>query len=60
MVFNFTGNIVFGYEHEKSSPESMCGMFKNFTKAMISFPVNIPGTTFYQVMKVRMYLINTI
>ncbi|VFQ92697.1 unnamed protein product [Cuscuta campestris] len=51
MVFNFTAKIMFGYEGEKSQKILISERFTHFVKAMVSFPVNIPGTTFYKVMK---------
>jgi len=51
MIFNFTAKVAFGYDLENSKGEKIENL-PNFIKSLMSFPLNIPGTTFHKCMKV--------
>ncbi|XP_059669019.1 beta-amyrin 16-alpha-hydroxylase CYP87D16-like [Cornus florida] len=60
MVFDFTAKQMFGHDYEKSL-EQISDTFANFLQGLISFPLNIPGTTFHKCMKDKkkiLYMIN--
>ncbi|KAJ6905385.1 hypothetical protein NC652_023209 [Populus alba x Populus x berolinensis] len=50
MIFNFTAKVAFGYDVENSKGEKIENL-PNFIKSLMSFPLNIPGTTFHKCMK---------
>lgn len=50
MIFNFTAKVAFGYDLENSKGEKIENL-PNFIKSLMSFPLNIPGTTFHKCMK---------
>ncbi|CAK7330761.1 unnamed protein product [Dovyalis caffra] len=50
MIFNFTAKAAFGYDVENSTGEKIENL-PNFIKSLMSFPLNIPGTTFHKCMK---------
>ncbi|KAK9286743.1 hypothetical protein L1049_015147 [Liquidambar formosana] len=50
MVFNFTARQMFSYDYENSS-EKICEKFTNFLGCFLSFPLNIPGTTYHKCLK---------
>ncbi|KAJ6716240.1 CYTOCHROME P450 26 [Salix koriyanagi] len=50
MIFNFTAKVAFGYDVETSKGEKIENL-PNFIKSLMSFPLNIPGTTFHKCMK---------
>jgi hypothetical protein len=52
MIFNFTAKVAFGYDVENTKGEKIENL-PNFIKSLMSFPLNIPGTTFHKCMKVR-------
>ncbi|XP_050209103.1 beta-amyrin 16-alpha-hydroxylase CYP87D16-like [Mercurialis annua] len=47
VILDFTSKLLFTYDTEKNG-ESLNNTFMNFTKGLLSFPVNIPGTTFHK------------
>ncbi|XP_059623289.1 beta-amyrin 16-alpha-hydroxylase CYP87D16-like [Cornus florida] len=59
MVFNFTAKQMFSYDQEKSS-EQISDTFTNFLYGLMSFPLNIPGTTFHKCMKDKKKMLNMI
>ncbi|XP_047318148.1 cucurbitadienol 11-hydroxylase-like [Impatiens glandulifera] len=50
MVFNFTANILFGYDPEKSV-ENFGEIVCDIMEGMMSIPLKIPGTTFHRCFK---------
>ncbi|KAF8410316.1 hypothetical protein HHK36_002843 [Tetracentron sinense] len=50
MVFDLTAKNLFGFEGEKSLV-NMSQKFTNFLQGLMSFPLNIPGTTFHRCLK---------
>ncbi|XP_057775731.1 cytochrome P450 87A3-like [Salvia miltiorrhiza] len=52
MIFDLTAKKLISYDSEKSS-EDLRGYFEAFIKGLISFPFNIPGTSYYQCLQGR-------
>ncbi|KAG6709158.1 hypothetical protein I3842_06G117800 [Carya illinoinensis] len=52
MTFDFSAKYLFGYDAEKS-PVNMSEKLSNTMKALMSFPINIPGTTYHKCLKDR-------
>ncbi|KAM3743584.1 hypothetical protein ACB098_07G156900 [Castanea mollissima] len=50
MAFDFTAKLFFSYDAE-NSPMKMSEKFTNILGGFISFPLNIPGTTFHKCLK---------
>uniref|UniRef100_A0A5B7C8H1 Cytochrome P450 87A3-like n=1 Tax=Davidia involucrata TaxID=16924 RepID=A0A5B7C8H1_DAVIN len=57
MVFDFTAKHMFGYDYEKS-PEKISKHFTHLLEGLMTFPLNIPGTTFHKCLKERNKVIN--
>ena len=51
MIFDFTAKELFGYEAEKSC-DNFGESFTNFLQGLMSFPINIPGTTYHKCVQV--------
>lgn len=51
MIFDLTAKKLIGYEPTKSS-ENLRENFTAFIRGLISFPLNIPGTAYYECMEV--------
>lgn len=51
MTFEFSAKHLFGYDAEKS-PANMAEKLSNTSKALMSFPLNIPGTAYHKCLKV--------
>ena len=52
MLFDFGAKIFFSYDDEKISQTKMSEKFTNILAGFMSFPLNIPGTTYYKCFKV--------
>ena len=52
MLFDFGAKIFFSYDDEKISQMKMSEKFTNILAGFMSFPLNIPGTTYYKCFKV--------
>ena len=52
MLFDFGAKIFFSYDAEKISQMNMSEKFTNILAGFMSFPLNIPGTTYYKCLKV--------
>lgn len=52
MALNFAANKIFGYDPE-NSPGNLGEMFCKYRNALLSLPLNIPGTAFHECMKVK-------
>ncbi|OVA05698.1 Cytochrome P450 [Macleaya cordata] len=52
MVFDWTALHLLNYDPSKSS-ENLSKMFVNFFHGIMSFPLNVPGTTLHKCLKVR-------
>uniref|UniRef100_A0A6N2L4R0 Cytochrome P450 n=1 Tax=Salix viminalis TaxID=40686 RepID=A0A6N2L4R0_SALVM len=59
MIFNFTAKVAFGYDVETSKGEKIENL-PNFIKSLMSFPLNIPGTTFHKCMKDKEKMANMV
>jgi hypothetical protein len=51
MALNFGAKQMFSYDPEKSSVD-LTEKFVNFSKGLLSFPLNIPGTTYHKCLEV--------
>uniref|UniRef100_A0A2N9JB45 Cytochrome P450 n=1 Tax=Fagus sylvatica TaxID=28930 RepID=A0A2N9JB45_FAGSY len=51
LIFDFTAKQLFSYDAEKSS-ENIGESFTNFLQGLMSFPINIPGTAYYNCLQV--------
>ncbi|KAJ0010739.1 hypothetical protein Pint_34159 [Pistacia integerrima] len=47
MTLDFGAKQLFSYDDEKS-PMNFCDKFINFSRGLMSFPLNIPGTAYYK------------
>ncbi|GMY34189.1 cytochrome P450 87A3-like [Fagus crenata] len=59
LIFDFTAKQLFSYEAEKSS-ENIGESFTNFLQGLMSFPINIPGTAYYNCLQNQKKAINLI
>ncbi|KAK9286192.1 hypothetical protein L1049_014576 [Liquidambar formosana] len=50
MIFNFTAKKMFSYDDENSS-DNISDEFTKFPEGLMSFPLNIPGTTYHKCLK---------
>ncbi|KAF3950838.1 hypothetical protein CMV_023455 [Castanea mollissima] len=50
MIFDFTAKLLISYDAE-NSPMKMSEKFTNILGGLMSFPLNIPGTTFHKCLK---------
>ncbi|KAL5561762.1 hypothetical protein UlMin_031509 [Ulmus minor] len=57
MVVDFNANIMIGYDAEKSNT-SLSKVYKRITESLMSFPLNIPGTTNYKCLKEQKEIIS--
>lgn len=55
MLVNFSGNKMISYDVEKSS-ENLSEKFTGILDALISFPLNIPGTAHHKCVTVNIYV----
>ena len=55
MMFDFTANELFSYDFKKMEA-NFSEKFTNIVQVLASFPLNIPGTTFYKCLKVILIL----
>jgi hypothetical protein len=51
MALNFGAKQMFSYDPEKSSID-LTEKYVNFSKGLLSFPLNIPGTTYHKCLEV--------
>ncbi|KAI3930098.1 hypothetical protein MKX01_020499 [Papaver californicum] len=51
MIFDLTAGYLFGYDANSSSDKNLGIMFADFFKSIMTFPINIPGTTFHRCMQ---------
>ena len=51
MIFDFTAKLFISYDAE-NSPMKMSEKFTNVLGGFMSFPLNIPGTTYHKCLKV--------
>ncbi|KAI3914534.1 hypothetical protein MKW92_038721 [Papaver armeniacum] len=51
MIFDFTAEHLFHYDAKTSAEENLSFMFADFFKSIMTFPLNIPGTTYHRCMK---------
>ena len=51
MALNFSAKQMFSYDPEKSSVD-LTEKYANFSKGFLSFPLNIPGTTYHKSLEV--------
>ena len=52
MRLDFTAKFLFSYDSE-SSPEKISNNFADFLQGLMSFPLNILGTTFHKCLQVK-------
>lgn len=55
MIFDLTAKLLFGYEAKTSNEKNLSERFTYFLQGLMSFPLNVPGTTFHQCLEVRTY-----
>ena len=55
MMFDITANELFSYDFKKMEA-NFSEKFTNIVQVLASFPLNIPGTTFYKCLKVILIL----
>ncbi|KAI3966706.1 hypothetical protein MKW92_005678, partial [Papaver armeniacum] len=51
MIFDLTAGYLFHYDANTSSDKNLAIMFADFFKNIMTFPINIPGTSFYRCMQ---------
>lgn len=51
MTIEFVAKQLFGYDSDKSK-ERIGDKFANISQGLLSFPLNIPGTTYHSCLKV--------
>ncbi|XP_041014456.1 cucurbitadienol 11-hydroxylase-like isoform X2 [Juglans microcarpa x Juglans regia] len=59
MTFDFSAKYLFGYDAEKS-PVNMSEKLSNASKALMAFPLNIPGTAYRKCLKDREEFLNVL
>ncbi|CAM8981369.1 unnamed protein product [Rhodiola kirilowii] len=57
MVFDFTARQIFGYDPETSSVK-LSDKFSNFLGCLMTLPLNVPGTKYYNCMKDHKYIMS--
>ncbi|KAI3916459.1 hypothetical protein MKW92_005916 [Papaver armeniacum] len=60
MIFDFTAEHLFHYDAKTSPEENLSFMFADFFKSIMTFPINIPGTTYHRCMKVMIYCVRDV
>jgi len=55
MTIEFVAKQLFGYDAEKSK-EKIGEKFAHISQGLLSFPLNIPGTTYHRCLKVAVSL----
>ncbi|GMP37293.1 hypothetical protein CsSME_00009041 [Camellia sinensis var. sinensis] len=58
MIFDFTLKQLYGYDWEKSSEMRHSEKFSSLLHGLLSFPLDIPGTTFHKCVKERKELLS--
>ncbi|CAK7346839.1 unnamed protein product [Dovyalis caffra] len=59
MILNFTSKLLFDYDHEKSK-ENLSETLTSITQGLMSFPLNIPGSSFHKSLQNRKKLLKMI
>ncbi|KAL8150270.1 hypothetical protein V2J09_020078 [Rumex salicifolius] len=59
MVIDFVANQLFGYDREKNS-DKIGEKFAFISQGLLSFPINLPGTTYHKCMKNKDEVMNMI
>lgn len=55
MTIEFVAKLLFGYDSNKSK-ERLGEKFSHISQGLLSFPLNIPGTTYYSCLKVTLLI----